>query len=416
MRSGKAILASSLLLLIVISVPAVASAITAAVSVDGQPCGSLVITVDDVTNTLTISGPGATLPATCGDITFDSNAVGSFPQVAALSGGSTDQLVLSNAVITNNSFTDAHTVTITYSHFFPGINETVDRFYGMSASGSFFRPPFDLASGDSLTMRSSVTYTQNGKPVTVPIGTTCCTTGTDLTYTVPSLGSVGLNDYTPQKPPQIIEKINCSTNLSGPPCDPGETIATTASTTLAAGDTNSLVGSTHNAACADVNFCAQLLSALQASIDVHPGGNNLVGPGDSGMLILDLLGALSAQVCSSVVDKHGRTTTTCVTVPPFHVNDVNLLTVVFGPACPAAYNPQNPANGGTGCKATVQHASFMDVNGDGILDVRLSFSNPDIHWNTKCQPLQKTGTLVGFLNNGQLFVATGSVQCQPPKL
>jgi len=274
MRSSKVLLTGFVLLFIVISVPAVASAqITAAVSVDGLPCDptQLVITVDTVNNIASISGPGGTLPATCvttsnSDVTFDSNAellatttaqvvsgaatipvasttgfnttgkafiggsefsytgvtstsftgvtgvtqtfptgttvAGSLPQIAALSNGATNQLVLSNSVITNNGAV-AHAIRATYSNFFCCVDETVTRFYGMSASGSFFRPPFVNAAPDSLTMTSSVTYTQNTKSVTVPIGLTCCTTGTPLIYTVPASLSVGLNDFNPQNPKQI---------------------------------------------------------------------------------------------------------------------------------------------------------------------------------------------------------------------
>ncbi len=405
MRSPNALLTGFVLLLIVISVPALASAQTAQVSVDGIPCTSVSISSPFiVTNgtTVTISGPGGTLPATCGDVTLDTNGPpGSFPQIDALISGSTDQLILSNLVVTNNSLTTAHTIQVTYSNFFSGVDETVTRFYGMSASGSFFRPPFVLASADNLTMTSSVTYSQNMKLVTVPIGTTCCTTGTPLTYTVPSSGSVSLNDFTPQMPKQIIEAINCTANLTGPPCDPGETITTASSMVVQPLDTLTLTGSTHNAACDNASFCAALLSALQARIDVTTGNaNDTVVPGKSGTVHVDFFGEPSTELCSAVVGKNTKTTTTCVTVPAINVNDVNLATVVFGPACPIGYPT------GAGCSATVQHASFLSAT-----DLRLEFSNPSIGWNTNCQPLQRTGTLVGFFNDGRLFIGTGSVDC-----
>jgi len=151
-----------------------------------------------------------------------------------------------------------------------------------------------------------------------------------------------------------------------------------------------------------------LLSALQARIDVTTGNmNNTIVAGKSGTVHVELFGEPSTQLCSSLVDKKG-TTTTCVTLPAFDVNEVNLATVVFGPACPIGYNPTNPASGGTGCSATVQHASFLSAT-----DLRLEFSNPSVGWNTNCQPLQRTGTLVGFFNDGRLFVGTGSVECSP---
>jgi hypothetical protein len=359
----------------------------------------------------------------CGDINFNSpnfdcdlsEGLGDCPTVTAQNNQLTQQLILNNTVITNNS-SSPHIVIIQYTGVFPDIYTQEDNYYGLSASGNFFRPPFDLASGDSFTMTSTVTYA-NGVSNTMALQYP-----SNGQEGLPAFGSVSLNDFTPQDPAQVIQTFNCG-GIGY--CGAGETITTTLTVVLGPFDNISLLGSAHSPATGchiidkdndlyDVNEATEVedngegvdpnchkpdqithfvttMSSLTASIDVKPGeSENFVQPNSKGTLEVTLYGQKQTIAGIDVI---------------FDVKNVDLTTVRFGPNCVTTLTPDEP-----GCHAKVVKSQFKDDNKDGVQDVRLSFNNQDVGWNPKCKPLQTRGTLVGKLN-GTDFSASANVHC-----
>ncbi len=354
--------------------PAVVHAIDATVTVNGvafaviTPCSTPPTGLDTSNGNACIDMSG--IYGSVAILGF--NPDGSGAQVAALRGDTVNQLLLQGAVIVNNDPVNPATVTIQYGHGFIGtdaspINTSVPRFYGVSISGIFFRPPFNLASNDQVVMTGSVTYS-------VSEGSTarCITGGTPLNcvgegasplvYTVPPGGDPSNNNYGPQAPQQANNQFTCGTW-----CVQTERMqSTVTTTTLAAGDSNILAGSAHTVGATTQSARDSVLAASAAKIDVdfHPDEDS------EGSVRVILFGSPTFDVlpCAD---------SSCS-------NGVDYSKVVFGP----------------GKAPVAKRLHFRDVDGDGILDAVLRFEADD----TKIKCDDKVATLTGVGTFGGLVL------------
>jgi hypothetical protein len=459
----KRVILPILFLLIIAGVPTAASAITIQVSVDNVPCPAAGFTFTTVTPVAPVLARTQFF-GTCGDIsinTIPGDPAGTLPEVSAELSGSTVVLVFRKAAIKNTSSLTTHTVTITYSHFYNGLNVNTTRYWGISMTGNFCMPDPALTDPNNCNLLASGARLQSTSTVAITRQTTTQTTtkiepvggsiGTGVTVkypkpdpacpdpcslgTFPYDGDPNFNFFTPQNPVQVTERIDCARLFGGATnCLTGATNEKVVTVFLGARQSIQTRGSFDDFGTLTPAQLVALLSAHTATIDIKPGeSENFVQPNKEGTVHVALLGGNgSTQSCFTSSKKKGRgTVTECVTIPPFDVTEVVLETLVFGPACPTGYKfppidaSGNPT-GGAGCRAVVKHSSCsdtnndgildgcLDLNGDGVPDLGLQFDNTFIGWNTNCSPLQTTGTLVGFLLDETGFNATQPVTCQPP--
>lgn len=383
--SPRKLVSATLVVLATAMTPAVVHAIDATVTVNGvafavaTPCSTPPAGLDPSNGNACVD-----LSGIYGSVTIlGFNPDGSGAQVAALRGDTVNQLLLQGAAITNNDPVNPVTVTVQYGHGFLGsetspINTSVPRFYGVSISGNFFRPPFNLASNDQVMMTGSVTYSLfEGSTSSCITGGTpldCVGEGASpLVYTVPSGGDPSNNNYGPQTPQQVNNQFTCGTS-----CVQMERLqSTVATTTLAAQDSNILAGSAHTVGATTQSARDSVLAASTAKIDVdfHPDEDS------AGVVRVILFGSPTFDVvpCAD---------SSCS-------NGVDYSKVVFGPG-----------------KAPVgKRLHFRDVDGDGILDAVLRFEADDTE--IKCD--DKVATLTGVGTFGGLVLPFSASDGLPPR-
>jgi len=385
MRSLKLTLTPLVALALAVT-PTVVHAMDATVTVNGAatvvatPCSTPPTGLDTSNGNACLELSGTYGPVTI----IGTNPDGTGAQAAALRGNSVNQIVLQGVIITNNDPVNPATVTIQYGHGFLAtdgspIDTSVPRFYGVTISGNFFRPPFALAANDAVTMTGSVTYFFVSEGST----TDCITGGAPpacagegskpLTYAVPAAGDPSGNNYGPQTPPQANNQFSCGTG-----CVTQERLqSTVATTTLAAGDSHIVAaGSAHTVGATTAAARNSVLAATTAKIDVdfHPDTDS------EGLVAVVLFGGptFDVQPCAD---------SSCS-------NGVDYSQVFLGPGKAPVHEP----------------IQFRDVNGDGIVDAVLRFRADD----TAIKCTDKVANLTGVGTFGGVVLPFGAADILGP--
>jgi hypothetical protein len=354
-----------------------AHALTGSVQVNnGTPC-----------NFGSATATGVTLPASCGGVTISARPGTAAAQAAALvSGGSQNQVVIRNALIKNTT-AGSKTVKITATHNFSStvVASTAQRSYAIGLNASFARKNSSnalvLASGNSISKRGSYTYSCTGCVDGIGGLVTAgnANGGTELKYTVPSIGSTTLNTI-PIPAPSASEPTtsfpgprNCQTSF-GKACGPGETLGTVLTVVLSQiNDTVTIPGGDHTAAggcprnpapgCDPDVFPEAVLLALAATAFLHQNTPNpVVNTNDNGQLAVNLICNMDPNIDFS-----------CETVDQASLRFV-----------PAGAQPTS--------------VQLRDINNDGIMDLKATFANQEtgIMCNDTMATLSGTNTFPGF--------------------
>jgi hypothetical protein len=316
-----------IVLAIIGSLPTASHAISASIVVNNQPGPSIAGPPCDTTAGECAIDIGPTGPG--GGLTF--NGVTVVGQAVAQSSGAVGQIFLRSAQITNNTGGSV-TVTITYAHDFPNERDAVlgvvpldptvgSHCYGGSLGGNFFRPPFAAAAGNSVVLRSFVTYTaSNGSPLTTDVATLVpgiCGTQMNVFGTGAPVGQVSidpaatdpsLNNYGPPAPDQVLMELNCRLAGGGNSCLPGQSIRSEVTMTLTQpGDSNSFA-SPHTVSgrghvkndpgqtAANVAEFDAVMKSFTCGLDAKDGNPPIIQWNNQGNTSIALLGSADCDV------------------------------------------------------------------------------------------------------------------------
>jgi hypothetical protein len=327
----------TILVAIVVWLPAVpAHAVSGSVQVFRPPT---------VTTPVTCAFSGGTtvaLPTSCSSVQITARPGTAGAQAAALGGASQNQVVIRNVVLKNVGAPAR--VVIDAQHLFSGVVVTGSRAYGVGLNASFARKNAAnigvLAAGDQIRKQGFYTYSCNkAGGCTDQVGGAGNGPGTDLAYTVPSIGSTSLNTIPVPAPSASESPRNCASFGTAVICGTGETLRTVLSVTLAQNDQVTIPGGDHTVAGdAGDGFVNAVLASLTVVARLHQNTpNSRVNPFDNGFLTVELL-------CNA----------------DFRCEDVDQSTLRFGP-------------GG----AVPKSVKVKDVNGDGFADLQIKVRQPE---------------------------------------
>ncbi len=354
---------------IAVAILAVCFSVTASYAVPPLEVVTVTVTATSSSGVVTTcpgtSGPGnaatpvATLPASCGPFSFTTQSGGTGPEVAALWGNTQNQLVVRTTVIKYNGLAGTtarvriegqYTFIADENHPSAVLNVLTGRTYGIGSNVSFsrtvnFLPA--LASGDTFSKQGFYAYFVGGTVYEDQIGGGVGS-GTALSYVVPSSGSTTQNTI-PTPSPQALEPSTgvrrCIDLVANNNCVSNkERLRTVVNVTLtnkigfSKPEQATIPNGDHDIAANDLTEVQTTLMTLTAQLLLQQNTPVVtINPFDNGALTLILLGNTS-----------------------FHIQDVNLTSLSFGP------------NG-----ALPVSTKFADVNKDGNLDLLIKFRQPD---------------------------------------
>jgi len=304
-----------------------AHAVGVKITVNNAACFTSGALTPPSTTPLTVT-LATTTPLTCGQVTIASKPGTAGAQVAAIGSGQ-NQLVIRNAVITNNGATAA-TVKIEATHRFTLTAVPTNRSYGITLSASFSRKNASgiliLAGNNSITKSGSFTYS-TGSPGTIG----------PKSFSVPTAGSTTQNTVP-------IPGFSATATGACASCLAREDLGTTLSVVL------------NN----------------QKDVVTIPGGDVTVA-GDGGD------GFVNAVIASHTVAARLQQNTPIARINPFDNGflTVELLcnpdfpcgnVVLNDPLFPLLFGPAG---------ARPKSVKSKDVNGDGSVDLQLKFAQQD---------------------------------------
>lgn len=343
----------SVLLLVMASVPVTAHAINVTI------------------NGITYSAAGNSIAVSHNDAKIICRSASNFPNTGAVfefrESGDIKDMVISDLLCFNTSFTETADLNMSFSHGF-AVSNIDTRYYFMSVQGSFF----GTSQASPIQAVSCVIFFNSGGRQSDPV----CFGQTSGPFS---------DAFGPQNPVQLVELIDCAFNN----CQNFEIVVSfLQGITLAPQQGIYLFGSQHNGSAAKKEDAAKYLAPLTVSIDVL--NNNSVGVGTSGTVLVAILGAHHVDELLGNVD--------------FDVKTIDFKTLRLGPLGGPSVAPQGPT-------------TFLQQNTDGVLDVRVRFPNEIVLGKKQKQIIwtcdDKVAVLTGNLTDGSSFTATANVVPSP---
>jgi hypothetical protein len=342
------IIATIILAALAAWLPAVpAHAVQVTITVNGAVCfNSLTASPAIPATAITVN-----LPAVCGPVSIATKPGTPGAQAAAVGSGQ-NQLVIRNAVITNNG-TGAATVVIDARHTF-SVATSVSanrRSYGIGLNASFSRKNAAnvavLAAGNTITKTGTFTYTNTaGATFTGAIGS-------GINFTIPAAGSVTQNTI-PVPGLSSIATGQCTSAVLSGVCLNQEGLRTLLTVKLNnQRDLVTIPGGDHTVSGDDGDgFVNAVVNSLTVAARVKGTPGLRVNPNDNGFLFVYLL-------CN--VD--------------FPCENVDQASLRFGPG-----------------NAKPKSVKLKDVDGDGFADLELKVRQPDTGITCNDTEASVTGT------------------------